>query len=152
MITTILAVTCLVLGLAAVAVMGLAWQEQQKVEQQEHWLERDRKRLEAQQRAARSHWLVGKSGEVAGKRFHLGPKRITIGRRLTNHVQLQDIGASRVHCRLTPQRGGIWVEDLKSRNGISVNGRPVIASVLKDGDELQICNAIFIYKVANKPE
>jgi len=47
-------------------------------------------------------------------------------------------GVSRQHCRFSWEQGGWQVIDLKSLNGIRVNGEIVLRSALHEGDELRI--------------
>jgi FHA domain len=48
---------------------------------------------------------------------------ITIGRGAQNDVALdRDEFASATHARFTPQRDGVWIEDIGSTNGTFVNG------------------------------
>ncbi len=63
----------------------------------------------------------------------------TLGRGSQADVILSDVVVSRVHCRLRVQGGACYVQDLGSRNGTSVNGRPVTEEVrLADDDALGI--------------
>jgi hypothetical protein len=51
---------------------------------------------------------------------------ITIGRGVQNDVALdRDEFASATHARFTPQRDGVWIEDIGSTNGTFVNGDPL---------------------------
>ncbi len=65
--------------------------------------------------------LVVLSGPAAGARHGLGPDQ-TLGRGRAATVILPDATASRVHARLTLGPAGARVEDLGSKNGVSVNG------------------------------
>jgi len=98
-------------------------------------------------RKGERHWLLGIDGEVVGRVFHLGLRTATIGRKETNHVQVCDLHASRVHCQLTPINKGVLLTDMKSQNGIVVNDKPTRSCVLKDGDIIQVCDARFLYRV-----
>ncbi len=63
----------------------------------------------------------------------LEPVPFLIGRQDNNHLVLRDNRASRNHARIVFEAGQYWVEDLNSRNGITVNGEKVPRSVLLDG-------------------
>jgi pSer/pThr/pTyr-binding forkhead associated (FHA) protein len=68
---------------------------------------------------------------------HLGTT--FIGRSPDCQVTIEDPLVSRQHARITIDDTGAAVEDLKSRNGVKVNGQPVRGIVkLKDGDRLRI--------------
>lgn len=67
--------------------------------------------------------------------------RLTLGRAEDNDICLAE-GAfpavSTHHARLEQQDGGLWVEDLGSRNGTFVNGERVERQALRAGDVLQL--------------
>lgn len=84
-------------------------------------------------RLATENWLT-----LDGREFRLVGKTIRLGRALDNDITLEHKSASRYHALLTIQNGRIFVEDLKSRNGVKVNGQRIKRFELKDGDELHI--------------
>jgi len=57
-----------------------------------------------------------------------------IGRQADNHLVLRDNRASRSHARIVWESGEYVVEDLQSRNGITVNGDKCERAKLKEGD------------------
>ena len=62
----------------------------------------------------------------------------TIGRDPASTVCLNDSSVSRAHARITIQDGEAHVEDLKSKNGTSVQNEPLHGRrVLADGDEIE---------------
>ena len=56
--------------------------------------------------------------------------RLTVGRGAECEIQLPDPRVSRQHCRLELRNGALWLEDLGSRRGTRVNGRPLSGSAL----------------------
>jgi len=50
---------------------------------------------------------------------------VTIGRRSSNDVVIEDDRASRVHCSIRPAPGGFLLKDLESRNGVKVAGQKI---------------------------
>jgi hypothetical protein len=63
----------------------------------------------------------------------------TFGRGSQADITLSDGVVSRVHCRIRIEGGACYVQDMGSRNGTSVNGRPVTQEVrLADDDALGI--------------
>ncbi|MEL6179968.1 MAG: FHA domain-containing protein, partial [Myxococcota bacterium] len=94
----------------------------------------------------RRNWLVGQSGSVKGKNYHIGSRSVTIGRGIGNYVQITDPNASRIHCKLSPVPYGLEVRDNESRNGTLINRERITVQVLKDGDELKIGDDSFIYR------
>lgn len=86
---------------------------------------------------AGSHLLV-KAGPEAGRSFPLGAEQ-TLGRGREADLRLTDPAASRLHARITRTDGRFLLADLRSKNGIRVNGRRCRgARPLAIGDELAI--------------
>jgi pSer/pThr/pTyr-binding forkhead associated (FHA) protein len=73
---------------------------------------------------------------------------VEVGRALENEIQLEeDEFASARHARLTPQRDGVWLEDIGSTNGTFVNGVRVKRSRrLEPGDVVRIGESDFRYE------
>src|SRR5258706_3398585 len=69
--------------------------------------------------------LVVFSGSRPTRSFWLD-RPLTIGRTDASDVSLEDASASRVHLRLVPRREIVDVEDLGSRNGTFLDGRPIV--------------------------
>jgi adenylate cyclase len=61
---------------------------------------------------------------------------VVIGRSPDCQVILKDFGISRQHARLLVDDDGVRIQDLKSKNGTSVNGTTVMEAVLQDGDRI----------------
>lgn len=82
-------------------------------------------------------------GPLEGKRWEIDEK-LTIGREDDCEIQIDDRQVSRHHARLYLQNGRVEVEDLGSKNGTFLNGKPITERVtLSDSDILQIA---IIYK------
>ncbi len=54
--------------------------------------------------------------------YPLDSAAITVGRGAPNDIPLEDDFASTRHARIEPRRDGVWIEDVGSTNGTSVNG------------------------------
>ncbi|MFZ2630451.1 MAG: FHA domain-containing protein [Desulfosalsimonadaceae bacterium] len=63
---------------------------------------------------------------------------IIIGRAEHCELLLRSKRVSREHCRLFFRENQWWVEDLKSQNGIHLNGVKILSEKLKNNDTLQI--------------
>ena len=61
---------------------------------------------------------------------------VVIGRSPECQVVLKDFGISRQHARILVEEDGVRILDLKSKNGTTVNGVPVMEAQLKDGDRI----------------
>jgi hypothetical protein len=100
----------------------------------------------AAESASKVHWLVGRSGDVAGKTFHIGQRTVTMGRGVSNFVQVVDDRVSRVHCQIVSSPEGVRVKDLDSTTGTLLNGEPIQdAVILQTGDQLRIGDAVLEY-------
>jgi adenylate cyclase len=66
--------------------------------------------------------------------FNLG--EVVIGRSPECQVVLKDFGISRQHAKIVVDEDGARILDLKSKNGTTVNGVPVVEAPLKDGDRI----------------
>jgi serine phosphatase RsbU (regulator of sigma subunit) len=82
-----------------------------------------------------------KNGPRAGERFRLFQERTVIGRHPACDVVLDASSVSRQHAAITVVGLMAFIEDLRSRNGTTVNGKPFEGKrLLEDGDEVQICD------------
>jgi len=64
---------------------------------------------------------------------------VTIGRKEGNTIRLTERNVSRKHARLRKLNGAFHVSDLKSFNGVKINGRRIEAETeLKTGDQVSI--------------
>lgn len=65
---------------------------------------------------------------------------ITIGREEGCDLVLKSASVSRRHARVVSENNQLRIEDLGSKNGISVNGRKVTIQTLSAGDVIRIAN------------
>jgi len=80
---------------------------------------------------------------MEGAEFALDSE-LNLGRGPQNEVILPDRFASNNHARLYNQDGQYWVEDLGSKNGTYLNGKPLAeTTVLANGDLIRIGEIIF---------
>ncbi len=61
---------------------------------------------------------------------------IVLGRSPDCQVVLKDFGISRNHAKIVVDGDGVRIVDLKSKNGTTVNGQPIVEAFLKDGDKI----------------
>ncbi|GAB2901345.1 FhaA domain-containing protein [Neomicrococcus lactis] len=77
--------------------------------------------------------------EVNGKRFAINANAITIGRSKEADITVDDARVSRKHIEIFRDTNGIFVEDLGSTNGTSVNGYKIDGpEELLDGTHIMI--------------
>jgi len=83
---------------------------------------------------------------IEGKQyFSLTQKTVKIGRRLDNHLILEDRHVSRSHARLDVVEGRYIIIDLDSTAGTRVNGRLITRHTLRPGDIVSIAAVQLIY-------
>jgi len=83
----------------------------------------------------------------------IGEGETLVGRSATCAVILDDPLVSRTHARIVLNRGVVTIEDLKSQNGVLVNGEPVLrARVLASGDRIIIGQQSFEVFVTARTE
>jgi diguanylate cyclase (GGDEF)-like protein len=92
------------------------------------------------------------SGTEAGSLYRLGATTV-IGRSLDCQVKIHEAGVSRRHALIT-QSGETeyYVQDLGSRNGTTVRGRPITRARLTDGDRVGIGPVFFRFALADETE
>ncbi len=79
-----------------------------------------------------------------GRPTKVGDEPVTLGRHPDNSIMLKDDKVSRFHCKVERTDEGIVVQDLKSRNGIRVNGEKTRFAPLCPGDLLKVGNSEFL--------
>ena len=89
--------------------------------------------------------LTAVAGPLQGTTFLLDEGEFLIGREEGNAICLDDIHASRRHCRITYSSEEYSLEDLGSRNGTHINGLPVSRRVLRQGDYVAIGDSLFLF-------
>jgi DNA-binding winged helix-turn-helix (wHTH) protein len=82
------------------------------------------------------------------RRFSLSEGAVEIGRSSEAGIQIDAAGVSRRHARLVIRGDEARVEDLGSKNGTFVEGKPVAGAwLLKDGDEIRIGPVALTFRI-----
>jgi pSer/pThr/pTyr-binding forkhead associated (FHA) protein len=87
--------------------------------------------------------VVDDGTSIATRRFG---RRILAGRAPTADLRIDDPRVSRLHARIEMRDDGVYVEDLGSRNGTTVNGELSESRRLAAGDEIGIGAASIIFR------
>ncbi len=74
-----------------------------------------------------------------------------IGRRRDNDIQIIDVGVSGFHARIFRSGDSYVVEDMKSRNGVWLNGNRIFHAALRSGDTLRLGATDLRYEVLFDP-
>ena len=82
--------------------------------------------------------VIRAGGGRSGESFPLGTGRVTIGRRPTSDIFLDDVTVSRDHAILVRRGSEYHLDDCGSLNGTYVNRRRIESHRLTHGDELQV--------------
>jgi len=87
---------------------------------------------------------VAHAGTIKTYRFG---RRILVGRAPSADLRLDDPRISRLHARIEMRDDGVYVEDLGSRNGTSVDGEPVTEPRrLEADDEVTVGSAALVFR------
>lgn len=90
--------------------------------------------------------LLELHGDSGRRRFKLAAGRAVIGRHPGCDVVIDAPAVSRQHAAVTVVDGRHHVEDLQSRNGTAVNGRPLtVRQPLEHGDEIDVCGHRIVF-------
>jgi hypothetical protein len=133
-----------IVGLSALVVLGIIF----KIIQGRKQAEAAAAQQESSAITKRKNWLEGVGGAVKGKTFHIGQRTVTMGRKPTNFIQVDDTNVSRVQCQLRSTDMGLDLIDIASSNGTFINGTKVEPNKpvsLKQGDRLKLGDAELIY-------
>ncbi|MFK4042623.1 FHA domain-containing protein [Nonomuraea wenchangensis] len=96
--------------------------------------------------------IVGREGPQSGRRFPLGERPLTFGRRSDSGVVIAGGRASRSHAEVRHEEGRYILRDLGSRNGTLVNGARVDTHVLRPGDLITIDDEVFCFELAGEDD
>lgn len=72
------------------------------------------------------------------KEIALDKERLTIGRKQTNDIQIDNLAISGQHALITTILEDAFLEDLNSTNGTYVNGQPIKKHVLRPNDVIEL--------------
>lgn len=88
--------------------------------------------------------LVAVKGPLKGLSWRIGQNGLLFGRSAECDIALPDPEVSRKHCRVFPQEGALYFEDLGGRNPALVNGFLSRGEPLEFGDEMAVGASLFV--------
>ena len=94
--------------------------------------------------------LMTIKGEQRGESWFLNRSHTSLGRALDNDIVLLDIAASRKHAQIIRGDNGFVLLDLRSANGIFLNGRRVTEEDLYDGDEIEVGETVLKFETVGQ--
>ena len=83
------------------------------------------------------------------QQYQLEAELLIIGRTEDCDIQISDDTISRNHARIVKQGDSFVLEDLKSRNGVFANNRPIESISLRDGMVLRLGNVSILVESKN---
>ena len=86
--------------------------------------------------------IIIEKGNGKGTLFRLHDGINTLGRDAGNRIRLSDSQISRNHCKIRKIGESLFLTDLGTRNGTSVNGKPVAETALVIGDRIAIGSTV----------
>lgn len=89
--------------------------------------------------------LIVESGANEGNWYRLGARTLTAGRDPANAIQIVDEKVSRKHFQIRQDEGLYLITDLKSHNGVYLNGHRMQEALLKEGDVIQVGETVLVY-------
>ncbi len=85
---------------------------------------------------------------VEGRRLPVPPRGATLGRSRDCDIVLEDSSISRRHAEIRPDGEGWTITDLRSTNGVRVNGRAISgAQRLQRGDRLELGSTEVVFEL-----
>jgi diguanylate cyclase (GGDEF)-like protein len=92
------------------------------------------------------------TGAEAGSVYRLGRSAL-VGRSIDCQVRVDEVGVSRRHALITQESDTEYMlQDLGSRNGTSVRGKPVTRARLNDGERIGFGPVFFRFTLADETE
>ena len=79
------------------------------------------------------------------REMNLDKERVTIGRKVQNDIQIENLAVSSEHARIVTILNDSFLEDLGSTNGTLVNGNPIKKHILQNNDVIEIGKYLLKY-------
>lgn len=119
-------------------------QEQEVFEQNNEMIDADATRVIAD---FVKYQLILSGANIPFERYQITKPVTLIGRNNKCDIVLNDTEVSSQHAKFILKNNNLVIEDLKSVNGITVNGQKVNLQELAEGDIVTICSVSFLVKV-----
>lgn len=89
--------------------------------------------------------LILSKPDGLNQEFMLNKTLVTLGRATTNDIVLTEGRVSRNHAQVRYTKDGVILTDLKSANGVWVNGQRISETKIQPGDTIEISGSILQY-------
>lgn len=94
--------------------------------------------------------LTVQEGTNVGHQENFDQPEVTIGRTSDNVLVLLDPGVSRKHASIVQERGKIFIQDLGSANGVTINGQKISRHELRSGDKISLGPVVLLFEETAK--
>ena len=91
--------------------------------------------------------IVCMTGDKRGEVYYIKGKRILLGRSKESDIVIYDSQSSREHAELSKFGSSYVITDLKSNNGIAVNGKKIKQILLKTKDRIVIGKTVYKFEI-----
>ena len=95
--------------------------------------------------------LLITTGPQAGTYYPLGKRTLSVGRDPAREIQLRDPKVSRKHFLVRWESGAYVALELRSKNGITINGQRTKERALQDFDEIKAGDTVLVYHDGDEP-
>ena len=89
-------------------------------------------------------------GKTSGEEIELAKAHLMIGRSPSAGLRLEHPSVSHEHALIEVGTDGFGIRDLDSTNGVSVNGKTIIATELEHGDRIELGDYVLQYVVEER--
>jgi len=96
--------------------------------------------------------LVAITGPLKGSTHEIEPEGLLVGRAPECGLIVPDPRVSHNHAQLILEKGQVTLRDLDSTHGTKLNGKPITATVLRPGDEIELGETILVFESNSAPE
>ena len=102
--------------------------------------------------SGRHYRIICMTGEKRGEVYYIRSNRILMGRNKNADITVYDSQSSREHIELSKLGSEYIITDLKSNNGVIVNGKKVKQTQLKTKDRIIIGKTVYKYEIVDIEE
>jgi len=98
-------------------------------------------------------WLIVTSGaaQSVGQSFNLDKCPLSIGRDVTQDIQIVDAKVSKRHATVRRDGEGYVIAEKSAKNGIYVNGKRAAEATLSDGDRIVLGETQLTFRLTFDP-
>lgn len=96
--------------------------------------------------------LIISTGDQSGTYFPLSNRPLAAGRDPAREIQIIDARVSRKHFVIRKNGDDYVICDMRSQNGVFVNGDKVEEAQLHDGDRIEVGDTTLVFRMSDDPD